>query len=1179
MKFCRSLLWGLLAILFFSPLVLFTRADRAGAQNAAPTPQPTRMPLDLQMQMGRNEQAAIRASQMSAQVAPVRGVAGDGWADVIIGQPGFGQITPDEVVGNRLFNPGGVYVDRSAMPNRLYVYDAGNSRILGYSSLGVCASGSSAGRACTSQSDCPGSSCSLDEHKRADVILGQSASYRSTCNGDSAFQGYPALPAPTAATLCGLRPESISILEGGSMATLASDPDGNLYHPDYFNNRILRYNNPFSNDAVADFEWGQADFQSGACNRGRSFGYPDNQSLCLAAPLQVGSLKSGVAVDSSRNLWVTDTQNNRVLRFPYLASRGAPAPMADLVLGQAGFTTASSGSGLRQMNHPGSIRVNAAGIVYVLDGIDGWATDGRLLVFKPPFANGMAASQVFAGLREPTGLELDAAGNLWINASDQDRVQKLVNGVFQTVFTGTGGSQQGGLGVDRDGNVYLTGWPSQEVLVYAAPRYSQSATLLRAVAYGAFNALGPRGMTDATGLEVTADQLIVADQSRLLFWNNPSQLTNNYPPASGVVGQPDFFTRPRWDPVYSRMRADTHGRLWIVRGQNGMSPELLAYQLPLVTGARPALQVSSPLPVLGGGTFSWSTDLVLTGMAYQPGCDCLWLSDRGYNRAFRIRNVSSAKPQVDIVLGQKRDPATLEIGTHCNQGRDSDDGYIHPSYPTQDSLCHPGGLALDNRGDLLLADHNLEVAGNGRMLEYDAARLPLSPATALFDVPASRVYGRGGSFTQADCLSGDPLCGPWEPVLDPNLQLTVGFNTYMGSAFPRLYENILVNSLPVTALQDFFSHAFSARYDPSGNLYALDLTRHRVLIYLAAPIMISGNVGAPNVTLIYTDGIQKTAVADSNGDYSFRVRSGWSGTVTPSGTGQSFSPVSIAYSNLSSSQTGQDYRASAAPVIAGNAGVGAATLSYVDGTTKTVVADAAGNYALTVCDNWSGSVTVSKPGYAVVPGSLSYSNVISNQMAQNYTAYPLQSVILRSMPASDGWIVESGEFTKVGGSPNSSTTTLRLGDQAAGQQYRSIVSFRTGTELPDHAVIAGVRFYLHRQSVSGGGNPFNIFQGLFVEVRRGFFGSSGALEARDFQSNPIRVTVGPYKPVPAGTLYTIDLPKKAWPYINKVGLTQMRLRFKLDDNNNSIANFISFYSGNYPVVPYRPTLVISYYVP
>ena len=55
-------------------------------------------------------------------VEPVRGVAGDFWADVILGQPDFSEATPYEVVPFKVFNPGrcrGGPVDRSRQGVRL----------------------------------------------------------------------------------------------------------------------------------------------------------------------------------------------------------------------------------------------------------------------------------------------------------------------------------------------------------------------------------------------------------------------------------------------------------------------------------------------------------------------------------------------------------------------------------------------------------------------------------------------------------------------------------------------------------------------------------------------------------------------------------------------------------------------------------------------------------------------------------------------------------------------------------------------------------------------------------------------------------------------------------------------------------------------------------------------------
>jgi len=44
------------------------------------------------------------------------------------------------------------------------------------------------------------------------------------------------------------------------------------------------------------------------------------------------------------------------------------------------------------------------------------------------------------------------------------------------------------------------------------------------------------------------------------------------------------------------------------------------------------------------------------------------------------------------------------------------------------------------------------------------------------------------------------------------------------------------------------------------------------------------------------------------------------------------------------------------------------------------------------------------------------------------------------------------------------------------------------------------------------------------------------------------------------------------------GLTQIRARFKLDDNNNAVANNLSLFNSNAPLAS-RPQLIVEYYVP
>ena len=156
---------------------------------------------------------------------------------------------------------------------------------------------------------------------------------------------------------------------------------------------------------------------------------------------------------------------------------------------------------------------------------------------------------------------------------------------------------------------------------------------------------------------------------------------------------------------------------------------------------------------------------------------------------------------------------------------------------------------------------------------------------------------------------------------------------------------------------------------------------------------ISGNAGVAGATVGYTDGTPKTATADSNGNYSFTVSVNWSGTVTPSKVGYSFSPANRPYTNISLDQTGQNYIATALTyTISGNTGVTGVTLSYTDGTLKMVNSDINGNYSLSVPFNWSGTVTPSKTGYSFSPVNATYTNVVANQI-QNYIATPITFTI------------------------------------------------------------------------------------------------------------------------------------------------------------------------------------------
>jgi CSLREA domain-containing protein len=193
-------------------------------------------------------------------------------------------------------------------------------------------------------------------------------------------------------------------------------------------------------------------------------------------------------------------------------------------------------------------------------------------------------------------------------------------------------------------------------------------------------------------------------------------------------------------------------------------------------------------------------------------------------------------------------------------------------------------------------------------------------------------------------------------------------------------------------------------------------------------------------------------------------------------------------------------------------------------------------------------------------------------------SFEVPVLTVKSTGAEDGWALESGENTNLGGTMNSGATTLRVGDDASRKQYRSILSFNTSS-LPDNAIITTVTLKVKQQAVVGGGNPVNTFQGFMADIRKGMFGAF-TLELTDWQT-AANQTVGPLLLTPSSGWYSFNL-TAAKGRINKLatngGLTQIRLRFKLGDNNDAIANYLNLFSGNAGTAS-RPQLIIEYSIP
>lgn len=279
-----------------------------------------------------------------------------------------------------------------------------------------------------------------------------------------------------------------------------------LYIADTFNHRVLIYNSiPTSSNASADVVVGQQTMAGNVANQNGSVGANTLNRMF------------GVFSDGEK-LFIADSSNHRVLIYNHIPT--ANNANADIVVGQTGMDTATSGTAINKLKGPTGVYYDGTKL-FIVD-----SQNNRVLIFNHiPSSNGASADVV-------------------VGQADMDHGSANQSG---TTAANTINSPQIGVTV-CNGKLLISDWLNNRVLIFNQIPASNNAnanvvigqTNMTSNSANQSGSANSNTLNSPFGIACSEGRLFIDDVSnnRILVYNQIP--TSNNASADAVIGQPDM---------------------------------------------------------------------------------------------------------------------------------------------------------------------------------------------------------------------------------------------------------------------------------------------------------------------------------------------------------------------------------------------------------------------------------------------------------------------------------------------------------------------------------------------------------------------------------------------------------------------------------------------------------------